>query len=41
VGGGGIHVGTGWGREELWDVEQSESGWGWGGKWNMEYKSIF
>jgi hypothetical protein len=28
VGGGDIHVETGWGGEEVWDVEQSEGGWG-------------
>jgi hypothetical protein len=27
----------GWGGEEVWDVEQVESGWG-GRKWNMECK---
>jgi hypothetical protein len=27
----------GWGGEEVWDVEQSEGGWG-ARKWNMEYK---
>jgi hypothetical protein len=32
VGGGGIHVETGWGGEEVWDVEQSEGGCG-----GMEY----
>jgi hypothetical protein len=26
----------GCGGEELWDVEQSDSGWG--GGWDMEYK---
>ena len=26
-GGGGIHMETGWGDEEVWDVEQSEGGW--------------
>jgi hypothetical protein len=31
-------VETGWGREEVWDVEQSEGGWGsW--EWNMECKN--
>jgi hypothetical protein len=29
-------VGTGWGGKEVWEVEQSEGGWG--GKWNMECK---
>jgi hypothetical protein len=28
VGGGGIHVEKGWDGEEVWDVEQSECGWG-------------
>ena len=32
-GGEGIHVKMGCGREEVWDVEQTEGGWGWG----MEY----
>ena len=27
-GGGSIHVEMGWGGEEVWDVEQSEGGWG-------------
>jgi hypothetical protein len=27
-GGGGIHVEMGWGGEEVWDMEQSEGGWG-------------
>jgi hypothetical protein len=31
-GGGDIHVEMGWDREEVWDVEQSECGWG--GAWN-------
>jgi hypothetical protein len=31
----GIHMETGWGGEEVWDVEQLESGWG--GGWGMEY----
>jgi hypothetical protein len=26
------------GGEEVWDVEQSEGGSGWGGEWNMECK---
>jgi hypothetical protein len=30
-GGGSIHAETGWGGEEVWDVEQSEGGW------RMEY----
>jgi hypothetical protein len=34
---GGIHVETGWGGKEVWDVEQMEGGWG-GKEWNMEYK---
>jgi hypothetical protein len=29
--GWGIHVETGWGGEDMWDVEQKEGGWG------MEY----
>ena len=32
-GGWGIHVETGSGGEEVWGVEQSDGGWGWG----MEY----
>jgi hypothetical protein len=28
--GGGIHLETGWVGEEVWDVEQSEGGWGQG-----------
>ena len=28
MGCGGIHVETGWGGEEVWDVEQSGGGWG-------------
>jgi hypothetical protein len=24
----GIHMEMGWGGEEVWDVEQSEGGWG-------------
>jgi hypothetical protein len=35
-GGGGIHMEMGWGGEEVWDVEQSEGGWG-GVGWGMEY----
>ena len=33
-------VETGWGREEVGDVEQKEGGLGKesGGEWNMEYK---
>jgi hypothetical protein len=31
-GGGDIHVDRGWGREEVWDVEQFE-----GGDQGMEY----
>jgi hypothetical protein len=30
--GGGIHMETGWGGKEVWNVEQSEAGWG-----EMEY----
>jgi hypothetical protein len=39
VGSGGIHVETGWGEEEVWDVEQSEGRWG-GREWNTECKKI-
>lgn len=28
MGGGGIHVEMGCGGEKVWDVEQSEGGWG-------------
>jgi hypothetical protein len=36
-GGGGIHVETGWGGEEVWDMEQMESGWGLGnGIWSIK-----
>jgi hypothetical protein len=35
IGGGSIHVESGWGVEEVWDVEQLEGGWG---GWNMECK---
>jgi hypothetical protein len=41
VEGGGIHVETGWGGEEVWHVEQSEGGWGWGvgnGIWSVKNK---
>jgi hypothetical protein len=31
MGGGGIHVETGWGGKEMWDVEQLG---GWGGSGN-------
>jgi hypothetical protein len=35
VGGEGIHMGTGgWGK--VWDVEQSESGWGQNKIWNVK-----
>ena len=37
-GGGSIHVETGWGGVEVWDVEQSEGGWG-DGEWNTECKN--
>jgi hypothetical protein len=37
--GGGIFIETGGGKE-VWDVEQSEGGWG-GREWNMECKHIF
>jgi hypothetical protein len=33
--GGDIHVEMGWGGEEVWDVEQTEGGWG---EWNMNCK---
>jgi hypothetical protein len=33
-GGGDIHMETGWGGEEVWDVEQLEGGWG---RLGMEY----
>ena len=38
MGGGGIHVETGWDGEEVWDVEQSEDGWGEveNGIWNVK-----
>jgi hypothetical protein len=31
-------VETGWGGEEVWDVEQSEGGWGgaWNGIWSVK-----
>jgi hypothetical protein len=36
-GGGSIHVETGWGREEMWDVEQLEGGSGVGnGLWSIK-----
>jgi hypothetical protein len=41
VEGGGIHVETGLGGEEVWDVEQSEGGWGGGegnGIWSVKNK---
>jgi hypothetical protein len=31
-------VETRWGGEEVWDVEQSEGGWG-DGEWNTECKN--
>jgi hypothetical protein len=34
-GGRGFHVETRWGWEEVWDMEQSEGGWG---GWRMEYR---
>jgi hypothetical protein len=37
LGGGGIHMETGWGGEEVWDVVQLEGGWS--GEWNMEWKN--
>jgi hypothetical protein len=37
--GWGIHVEMGWGGEEVWDVEQSEGGWGMGnGIWSARNK---
>jgi hypothetical protein len=24
--------------EKIWDVVQSEGGWGWGGEWKMEFQ---
>jgi hypothetical protein len=37
VGSGGIHVETGWGMEEVWDVEQREGGGGArNGIWNIK-----
>ena len=39
MGDGGIHIETGWGVEEMWDVEQSEGGWGAGnGIWSVKNK---
>jgi hypothetical protein len=36
---GGIQVETGWGGDEMWDVEQLEGVWGAGnGIWSVEYK---
>ena len=38
---GDIHVETGWGREDVWDVEQSEGGWVGGagnGIWSVKNK---
>jgi hypothetical protein len=35
--GGGIHMEIGWGGEEVWDVEQTEGGWGVGnGIWSVK-----
>ena len=31
LGVGNIHLEAGWGGVEVWDVEQSEGAWGWGG----------
>jgi hypothetical protein len=39
VGDGAINVEMGWGREEVWDMEQINGGW-WGREWNMECKKI-
>ena len=37
--GGDIHVEMGWGGEEVWDVEQTEGGWGAGnGIWSVKNK---
>jgi hypothetical protein len=39
VGGGGIQVEKEWGGLELWDMEQSEGGWGAGnGIWSVKNK---
>jgi hypothetical protein len=42
VGGGGIHVEMGWDWKEVWDLEQSDGGWGGPGNgiWSvkMNYK---
>ena len=40
MGGGGIHVEMGWSGEEVWDVEQSEGGWGGAGNgiWSVKNK---
>jgi hypothetical protein len=38
VGDGGIHVETGWGGEDMWDVEQMEGGWGRDGIWSVKNK---
>jgi hypothetical protein len=35
VGSRGIHVETGWGGEEVWDMEQMEDEWE-SREWNME-----
>jgi hypothetical protein len=40
VGDGNILVEMGWGKEEVWDVEQLKGGWGGGGReWNMKCKN--
>jgi hypothetical protein len=37
MGVGGIHMETGWGGEEVWDVEQTEGGWGAGNEiWSVK-----
>jgi hypothetical protein len=36
--GWGIHVETGWGVMEVWDVEQMEGEWGGGREWNIKCK---
>jgi hypothetical protein len=36
--GGGIHLETGCGGDEVWDVDQSKGGWG-NREWNIKYKN--
>ena len=40
--GGGIHVETGWDEEDVWNVEQSEGGWGAAGNgiWSVKKKEL-